>query len=157
MKRTTQALLAALTLMAVPTMGGAQSVPDSSRDPILWTGREVEYEGETLTLRNEVELVQGENRLRANQVSGLRHMGGDSRLEATGDVYFVTPEQTIRGDRAVYNTAEGIIVVTGDVILTQGRNVASGGRLTYNVRTGSARFDSPGSSGRIQGVFYPQD
>lgn len=141
----------ALALTALPAIGDAQT---ASRDPIMWTARTVEYVGETLTLRGEAELVQGDNRLRANQIAGFSQTS-DSRIEASGDVYFVTPDQTIRGDRATYTTADEMIVVTGDVILTQGENVMTGARLTYNVRTGSARIEG-GSSGRVQGVFYPE-
>ena len=86
-------------------------------------------------------------------MSGL-NTSGESRIEASGNVYFVTPEQTIRGDRAVYTTADDMIVVTGDVILTQGQNVLTGSRLTYNVRTETARIEA-GGQGRIRGVFYP--
>src|SRR5690606_14610619 len=122
--------------------------------PIMWGADTVEYVGETAILRGRAELVQGDNRFRANQISGF-NQSGDSRLEATGDVYFVTPEQTIRGDRATYDTASGDIVVTGDVILTQGENVMTGGRLTYNVRTETARIEG-GANRRVQGVFYPE-
>lgn len=116
-----------------------------------------EVEGNTLTLVGNAELLQGQNRLRADRVAGLNQTG-DSRLEAAGNVYFVTPEQTIRGDRAVYTTGNDTIVVTGDVILTQGQNVLTGSRLTYNTRTGSARVEgAPTAAGnRVQGVFYPE-
>ncbi|MBW8303809.1 MAG: LPS ABC transporter substrate-binding protein LptA, partial [Brevundimonas sp.] len=140
----------ALALTALPTIGDAQT---ASRDPIMWTARTVEYVGATLTLRGDAELVQGDNRLRANQIAGFS-LAGDSRIEASGDVYFVTPDQTIRGDRATYNTADETIVLTGDVILTQGENVMTGSRLTYNIRSETARFEG-GASGRVQGVFYP--
>ena len=86
-------------------------------------------------------------------MSGLNQTG-ESRIEASGNVYFVTPDQTIRGDRAVYTFATDEVVVTGDVILTQGKNVLTGNRLVYNVRTESARME--GGNGRVQGVFYPQ-
>jgi len=46
-------------------------------------------------------------------------------------------------------------VVSGDVILTQGRNVLSGARLTYNVDSGTASMDG-GANNRVRGVFYPQ-
>jgi len=48
------------------------------------------------------------------------------------------------------------VVVTGDVILTQGQNVLTGGRLAYNTRTEAARMEGP-ANGRIRGVFYPQN
>jgi lipopolysaccharide export system protein LptA len=140
-------------VLALPAVGDAQIAATNNRAPIAYGADAVEYVGGTLTLNGRAELIQGDNRLRANRISGFNNTGGESRMEATGDV-FVTPEQTIRGDRAVYTTADGVIVVTGDVILTQGQNVATGSRLTYNVRTESARFDS-GSNGRVQGVFYP--
>ena len=144
---------ATLALVALPTMGDAQTRPSSSDAPISFGADAGEYVGNTVTLRGRAELIQGDNRLRADTVSGLNQTG-ESRIEASGNVYFVTPEQTIRGDRAVYTTADDMIVVTGDVILTQGQNVLTGSRLTYNVRTETARIEA-GGQGRIRGVFYP--
>lgn len=147
----------ALAALAAAVPGVAQTPAASNSDaPIYFGGDLAEYVGDTVTLKGRAELTQGQNRLRANQVAGLSQTGGESRIEATGDVYFVTPEQTIRGDRALYDTASDTIVVTGDVILTQGQNVLTGSRLTYNVRTESARIEGGGQGGRVQGVFYPE-
>lgn len=146
---------ATLTLAALPTLGGAQTPANSSDQPISFGADAGEYVGNTVTLRGRAELIQGQNRLRADTVTGLNQTG-DSRIEASGNVYFVTPDQTIRGDRAIYTTADDMIVVTGDVILTQGQNVLTGSRLTYNVRTGSARIEA-GGEGRIRGVFFPDN
>ena len=152
--RTLTIAATALALLALPTMGDAQTRPNSSDQPISFGADAGEYVGNTVTLRGRAELIQGDNRLRADTVSGLNQTG-ESLIEASGNVYFVTPEQTIRGDRAVYTTANDMIVVTGDVILTQGQNVLTGSRLTYNVRTQSARIEAAGQ-GRIRGVFYPE-
>ena len=152
MTRTLTIAALATALAALPTIGGAQTRPNDSDQPISFGADAGEYVGNTVTLRGRAELIQGDNRLRADRVSGLSQTG-ESRIEAEGDVYFVTPEQTIRGDRAVYTTADDMIVVTGDVILTQGQNVLTGSRLTYNVRTETARIE--GGNGRIRGVFYP--
>ena len=152
--RTLTIAATALALLALPTMGDAQTRPNSSDQPISFGADAGEYFGNTVTLRGRAELIQGDNRLRADTVSGLNQTG-ESVIEASGNVYFVTPEQTIRGDRAVYTTANDMIVVTGDVILTQGQNVLTGSRLTYNVRTQSARIEAAGQ-GRIRGVFYPE-
>ncbi|MDP2117695.1 MAG: LptA/OstA family protein [Brevundimonas sp.] len=144
---------ATLALLALPTLGDAQTRPSSSDQPISFGADAGEYVGNTVTLRGRAELIQGDNRLRADTVTGLSQTG-ESRIEASGNVYFVTPDQTIRGDRAVFTTANDTIVVTGDVILTQGQNVLTGSRLTYNTRTQSARIEA-GGQGRIRGVFYP--
>jgi lipopolysaccharide export system protein LptA len=145
----------ALAMALIPAAGEAQSPVNSSDAPISFGADSGEYVGNTVTLRGRAELIQGQNRLRADSVSGLSQTG-ESRIQANGNVYFVTPEQTIRGDSAVYTTADDMIVVTGDVILTQGKNVLTGSRLTYNVRTQTARIEA-GGQGRIRGVFYPQN
>lgn len=155
MTRTLSIAATVVALLALPTMGDAQTRPSNSDQPISFGADAGEYVGNTVTLRGRAELIQGENRLRADSVSGL-NTSGESRIEAAGNVYFVTPDQTIRGDRAVYTTADDMIVVTGDVILTQGQNVLTGSRLTYNVRTQSARIEA-GGQGRIRGVFYPDN
>lgn len=148
------AAMIALVLTAAPAGSGAQTRASSADAPIAFGSNTVEYgENGAVTLVGDVELTQGQNRFRADRMSGVNENNA-SRIEATGNVYFVTPTQTIRGDRATYNTVEGVIVVIGDVILTQGENVMTGARLTYNVRTETARFQGD-QGGRVRGVFYP--
>lgn len=141
-------------LMALPTVGDAQSFQGDQ--PIMWGADHVDRTTASLSLRGRAELTQGTNRIRADRVEGAVTDGALSRVEATGNVYFVTPEQTIRGDRAVYTPANDTIILTGDVILTQGDNVMTGGRLVYNTRTEAAQMEGGGSGGRVQGVFHPQ-
>jgi lipopolysaccharide export system protein LptA len=153
MSRTLAAAILGLSLAALPTLGDAQSF--QAGQPIMWGADEVARTPTTLSLRGRAELTQGDSRIRANRVEGTISDGDLTRVEATGDVYFVTPEQTIRGDRAVYTPANDTIVLTGDVILTQGENVMTGASLTYNTRTEAAQMNG-GSNGRVQGVFYPE-
>lgn len=158
MKRS--AALAATTLALVALVGGAVAQTalqrtNVSRQPIMVGANTGEYTATGFSLRDQVEISQGPNRLRADAVEGARSNDQFSSVTATGDVYYVTPSETIRGDRAVYTVSTATIVVTGDVILTQGRNVLTGSRLTYNVDTGAANMASS-TGGRIQGVFYPQ-
>lgn len=157
MTRPLTAAAVLLAALALPISSGAQTPQNSNRAPIAISSDDAEYDSSgpnlTATLIGRAEIIQGQNRLRADRISGF-NASGDSRMEATGNVYFVTPNQTIRGDRAIYTTGNDTIVVTGDVILTQGQNVATGSRLTYNTRTESARLEG-GSNGRVQGVFYP--
>ena len=154
MTRTLMTAAIALALAALPTIGDAQSFQGGQ--PIMWGADEVSRTPTALSLRGRAELTQGDNRIRADRVEAAVNDGTLTRVEATGDVYFVTPEQTIRGDRAVYTPANDTIVLTGDVILTQGENVMTGARLTYNTRTEAAEMDGAGENGRVQGVFYPE-
>ncbi len=150
------AILCAAALLAAPGVGLGQS--GAADQPVMYGADSGEYTADGFSLRGRAELLQGGNRLRANAITGVTAGGDLTRVEAVGDVYFVTPTETIRGDRAVYALGDGEVVVTGDVILSQGQNVLTGGRLVYNVRTQSARMEGAprGEAGRrIQGVFYP--
>jgi lipopolysaccharide export system protein LptA len=73
-------------------------------------------------------------------------------LDAIGNVYFVTPTQVIRGDKAVWTKDDDTIVVTGQVVLTQGQDVMRGTRLVYHHSTGKSTMDS--DTGRVRTVFY---
>ncbi len=163
MKRLTLALAAAAVIL-----GSGVAVAQISRSggPIGIGSDDFELDqGEgRISYIGRAEATQDDNRLRANRLDAYfegegdnRLSGGVSRLEAVGDVYFVTPEQTARGDRAVFNIAANTLTVTGDVILTQGENVMTGSRLTYNTQTGRAQMQgAPTSNGnRVRGVFYP--
>ena len=160
MTRTLGMAAVALTMLALPVTGGAQTPPAGAGGGAVSFGADGgEYTSTGIALRGRAEVIQGQNRLRADAINGTI-VGGDlTRVEASGNVYFVTPDQAIRGDRAVYTFASDEVVVTGDVILTQGQNVLTGGRLVYNTRTESARMEGGAGSngGRIRGVFYPDN
>jgi lipopolysaccharide export system protein LptA len=153
MSRLLTAAVLALGLAALPTIGDAQSFRGGQ--PIMWGADEVSRTPTVLSLRGRAELTQGDNRIRADRVEAAVTDGDLTRVEAMGNVYFVTTAQTIRGDQAVYTPGNDTIVLTGDVILTQGENVMTGARLTYNTVTEAAQMDG-GSGGRVQGVFHPE-
>lgn len=158
--RITMAAAAATLILAAPGLSLSQSAGgQGAGQPVMYGADAGEYTPDGFSLRGRAEVLQGDNRLRAERISGFTQGGDLSRVEASGEVYFVTPGETIRGDRAVYDLGAGEVVVTGDVILTQGRNVLTGSRLVYNVRSQSARMDGAprGAAGnRVQGVLYPR-
>jgi lipopolysaccharide export system protein LptA len=147
-----------IVLAAAAGVATAQTRPAPSSQPIMVGADSAEQTPSGFALRGRAEVLQGDNRLRADAIQGISTGGAISQVTASGNVYYVTPTETIRGDRAVYTVSDTTIVVTGDVILTQGRNVLTGGRLVYNIDTGAARMEgASGAAGtRVQGVFYPQ-
>lgn len=113
-----------------------------------------------------VEALQGKTRLRADSVTLYSTKKGDScgaseRMEAKGQVYFVTPERTVRADNAVYAFNSESITLTGNVIVVQGKSVVRGERMVINTRTGQANMTSGvtgrNKPGRVRGVFYPNE
>lgn len=85
--------------------------------------------------------------------------GALTKMEANGNVYYVTPQQRVRGDAAVYDVDNETIVITGDVVAVNGENVLRGQRLTINAKTGDAQMQSTskgrGSNARPRAVIYP--
>lgn len=77
------------------------------------------------------------------------------RMEAIGSVYYVTPQQRVRGDSAVYEAGSDTLTLTGDVIAIQGQNVLRGSKLVIRISTGDAQMQSGGKGGRVRTVIYP--
>ena len=121
--------------------------------------------------RGNVEVVQNDSRLRCSELriqytqrrgggggSTSGQMGDPERYICEGPVWYVTPREVARGNNAVFQVATDIITLTGDVVLRQGQNVATGDKLTVNTRTNDSRLDAatPGTGpNRVRSVLYP--
>lgn len=58
------------------------------------------------------------------------------RAEARGDVFVIQKEQTATGDNAVFDVKTNTVVMTGNVVVTQGATVLRGDRMVSNLTTG---------------------
>lgn len=95
----------------------------------------------------------------ADKVVAIYGEGGTSDIEsfvATGSVRLVTPEQDATGDRAVFTPADQMLRLTGNVMVTNSGGVIGAGELVVNLETNVSTFTSPGSGGRVTGVFTSQ-
>jgi len=75
------------------------------------------------------------------------------RLEASGGVTLRTPNETARGNFAIYDVDRRIVTMIGGVHLTQGQNRVQGGRLVLDLNSHRAVMDGGGSNGRVSGRF----
>ncbi len=75
-------------------------------------------------------------------------------IEAEGNVQVSENGQTATGDTATFNMKTQIATISGNVVLSQGRNVLTGARLVVDLNSGVARVEQ-GSGGRIRGIFTP--
>lgn len=78
------------------------------------------------------------------------------RLEARGGVVVTQKEQTASGDLGIFNMETNTVTLTGDVVMTQGKNVLRGDRLVVDLTSGVSRVESgKNGRGRVQGLFQP--
>jgi lipopolysaccharide export system protein LptA len=83
------------------------------------------------------------------------------RIEARGGVTVVSKDQTASGDLGVYDLPAKTITLSGNVVVTQGKNVIHGDRVIVNTVTGDAHVESgsgaPGTpQGRVRALIIPQ-
>lgn len=83
----------------------------------------------------------------ADASSKLKHM------DCAGPVKVVSKTQTATSDAGVYDRVRNTVVLTGHVVLAEGRNVTTGERLVYDLNTGQAAVQGGGK--RVTGVFLP--
>lgn len=76
------------------------------------------------------------------------------RIECTGPVTVVSKTQAATSDNAVFDRANNIVIMTGNVALNDGPNITRGEKLTYNTVTGVANVET-NRGGRVQGFFVP--
>ena len=164
MKTAIKLTVSALLLASLPLTANAQFARNNNA-PIDATADDIVNSGGTTTLTGQVDVRQGDTRILADTMKifgGVTGTGGSatendiSRIEATGNFYYITPEQEVRGNNGVYEQSTDTFTVTGDVILLQGENVVTGDTLIYNLTTNEARVVGTckgrrcGSKGRVK-------
>ena len=78
------------------------------------------------------------------------------RLEARGGVVVTQKEETATGELGIFDMKTNTVTLTGNVVMTQGKNVLRGDRLVVDLTSGVSRVESgKNGHGRVQGLFLP--
>jgi len=162
------AALAGLALAMTAQAAPAAAQLSEKGGPVSYSADNLEYfdEQRRLVLTGDVDIVQDDARLRGDQVTlffsstgsgaaaGGLGSGDIERMIAVGDVYYVRPAQSARGNRAVYETAADNVTFTGNVVVASDENVIRGETLVLSI--GSRRtVIRPNAGERVRGVFVP--
>jgi lipopolysaccharide export system protein LptA len=154
---------AVLPLLAFGVVAAAQSTTMTFGGMALDPDAPIEMSADTLNISQpdgtaifsgNVLVVQGELRITASDMRIEYVEGADgartriSRLLATGGVTVVTPTEAAEAQEAVYSIEDESVVLTGDVLLTQGPNVISGQKLSIDLAAGTGTFE-----GRVRTVL----
>jgi lipopolysaccharide export system protein LptA len=170
------ALTAALALPAVSAAWSpawSQGQHDSTL-PIEITADslEVMQNQQVATFLGNVDAVQGDLVLTSDQLRVHYRGGGESepgvtagsirRIEAMGNVFMSSPEETAQGDFGVYDVDGALLTLEGSVVLTRAENVVRGARLEIDLATGRSQMFAavPSTAGgepgqRVKAVFVP--
>ena len=157
----------ATALLALAAPAHAQFAPDSDA-PVRGAADQASYQPGLTKLSGQVDVRQADARILADEMdiysAGSRAPGAQgsgafediSRIVATGNFYYITPEQEVRGERGVYEAASETFTITGNVIFLQGEdNIVTGDTLVYDLTTNQARMMGScqgrrcGSQGRV--------
>jgi lipopolysaccharide export system protein LptA len=151
------ALAAGAAAQTASTGGFRNDDPDA---PVEVTAERLDLERDagTALFTGNVVAVQGDMRLTAEWVLVEYMLNPDGtlgddidRITARENVLLVTPEEAAEGNEAIYTLRTNQVVMTGDVILTQGGNTVAGDRLVVDMETGIGEVQ-----GRVRTVLQPE-
>jgi len=163
------AVAAGAFLAALMVAPCAEAQLSENGGPVSYSADNLEYfdSERRLVLTGDVDIVQNDARLRADRITlffsqstgGAQSQGlasGDiERMIAEGEVYYVRPSQSARGNRAVYEVNNDSVTFTGNVVVASDENVIRGETLVLQI--GARRTTiRPDASGRVRGVFVPR-
>jgi lipopolysaccharide export system protein LptA len=78
------------------------------------------------------------------------------RIEAYTDVTVTTKDQNATGDVGVYDLRSKTITLTGNVVVSQGKNVVRGDRVVVDTTTGYSRIESATAApSRVRALILP--
>ncbi len=150
----------AAALVAMPAVVGAQGaqvafggLKHDASQPIEVTSDQLQINQQdgSVTYRDNVVIGQGSLRLSADRVRvefGQGKKRKISKLHASGNVILVNGAESAQAHQAVYTLGNSHVVMSGDVILTQGQNALSAQRMVVDLKTGQASLE-----GRVKTIL----
>lgn len=174
----------ASTLLAAAASGAANPFAGSGHKPS--SNAPIEINADTLDVFQEenkaifsghVVAIQGNIRLKSDKMTVYYRSSEEKskteadketirKIDAVGSVFLSTPEETASGARGVYDVEKHAIHLNDNVVLTRGKNVLKGDKLTYNldtgksVITGGAQATTPKNGkgkDRVRALFIPDE
>ncbi len=166
------AVFAFLSAAAIsPTIAQLDKLNDDydSTTPIEITADTLEVrQDENLAIfRGDVDAIQGNMLLKADMLvvhyrenKESPDKPGISQIDAEGNVFVSSPNETAQGVRGIYDVDNKKIWLAGQVVLTQGDNIIQGEQLELDLVTGKSKVSSTttgdGKRERVRGLFVPK-
>jgi lipopolysaccharide export system protein LptA len=165
-----------LATLVLPGLALAQASSDRLTGLRLSNDQPIQIESDRLDVRDNesvaefignVSVVQGPTLLKAGKMVVYYAKDGGSaatgsaaidRLVISQKVYVKSTTQIATGDTATFDMKSQVLVMSGGkVVLSEGDNVATGCKLTVQMKSGKAKLEScKGSGGRVSIVLNPK-
>ncbi|MDX2275125.1 MAG: LptA/OstA family protein [Hyphomonadaceae bacterium] len=185
MRQRALCLAAGVFAVALALSAPAHAQLSEGGGPVSYSADNLEYfdAERRLVLTGDVDIVQNDARLRADRLTlffsgsgapaapapdasaeaaapssapaGLGS-GDIERMIAEGEVYYVRPQQSARGNRAVYDVNNDSVTFTGNVVVASSDNIIRGETMVLQIGTRRTTIRPPGG-GRVRGVFVPSN
>ena len=113
----------------------------------------VDQSSNSASFNGNARVGQGELRLGADQIAvRYEQTGGQiASVTATGNVVFTNGIDMAEAASAIYDVAAGGLIMTGNVLLVQGKTAISGDRLVLNVLANTAKI-----TGNVKTILTPK-
>jgi len=152
-------VLASIASIAAASAAMAQNLgPDPNAPLELGADSQTVQNGScTSVLTGHVQITQGHARVVGQTVKVYLTKKGNAcgqvdRIDVDKDVFYVTPDGTVRADHANYDVQNNKVVFTGSVILVRGKDdVATGSKLTVDLKTNDSVMEGP-----VRALIVPQ-
>ena len=119
----------------------------------LLTGNVSVVQGKTIMKASRIKVFY----LRSNQKGATK--SGIRKIEASGKVAVRSDDNRVSADRATVDMVSENVLMTGNVIVSQGQNVLRGCNVTVNLRTNVSKItpcESTAGSGRVKILLTPK-
>ncbi|MEM7428097.1 MAG: LptA/OstA family protein [Pseudomonadota bacterium] len=177
LRQASTAVLLAGALLASGSMAGAQQaggISDKLGDAGSKSRAAVDISADSMELREKerkaiftgnVDAIRGKVKLKADRLVvdyvEVKRKNGTKKTEvrflnARGNVTIVSADQTITSNRARMDVKANQAVITGNVVVYQGKTKLNGDKLFLNLTTGQSRMEAGGGSGRVRAKFLPK-
>ncbi|MBP1805222.1 LptA/OstA family protein [Rubellimicrobium aerolatum] len=132
------------------SLGGSFATDPAAPVEVTADSLSVDQATGAATFTGDVVIGQGGLRLSAGTVEVFYDAatGAIARLLASGGVTLATPDEAAEAEGADYDLTARTLILTGDVLLTQGQSAVSGERLVVDLDAGTARME-----GRVRTVL----
>lgn len=86
-----------------------------------------------------------------------------SKINVDGNVLLTTPLESAKGNKGEYDLEQGIITLTGNVVLIKGENLIKGSNLIHNLESGDTEITNRSAGAnvstkeRVTGIFIPKN